>query len=166
MRRHTKTKVNFTYEYNQVRIKVERETSEVAKKQFDKEGNSLFEEYVMDEQYEDLLAAYMQQAGAIVRDMLSAYLISIPENYDDNDIDKDNVVYYCAFPHTFVRANITGIDESIYEYLVCEICRKWYISMLPNVSAVYQVRAETALRDIKHRLNMRVKPITRPYKII
>lgn len=168
MREQEPIRADLYIDYQQLCMMVERETSEVARRERDKDGNSLYEDLVMDSQYNDILNFAVKKAGAVINDTLSAYLDPNTTYIYENGsiINDESLRYSLIFPPTFIRSNIPGINTSIHQYIVSYVCHEWYSAKLPEIAELYRVRMDAALQDIKHRLNMRVKPITRPYKII
>ena len=159
--------VTLNYDYERILQMVERETTEVGKRQIDKDGNSLFESLVLDEGYRDLTLAYMRRASAVITDTLSAYIRHTPHSmYDQEVLDGANLNLCLEFPVTFPETNVRTIDTAIYDYMVSYMCREWFMNKLPEVAEMYKIKEDTAIGDIRHRLAMRKHVIQRPYKII
>lgn len=159
--------VALCYEYNQVALMVERETTEVGKRMIREDGTSQFESIVFDEQYEDLRSRYFLRAGGAIRGMFSAYSRGDEgESYDDYDVDTEDLAINLELPITFPKGNLKAIDAQVYDYMVSYMCQEWFMAKDPNLSEAYRVKCNEARAEIKHLLNMRTRPHVRPYKLI
>ena len=160
-------RVALRYEYNQVALLVERETTEVGKRLLREDGKSEFENLVFDEQYEDLRSRYFQRAEGAVRGMFAAYACQDEvEGYDDYDVDTHDFSLALTFPLTFPKNNLSAIDAEVYDYIVSYMCYEWFLTKNRDLAETYRVKAEEARADIKHLLNMRTVRHQRPYKLI
>lgn len=142
---------------------VKEDSSHLAKRTKDGNGDSLFEDIVYDEAYMINFKRVFLQARANIIEACMAYIKSIPSSaeYVDNqnfDTNKDFVVQL-DMPETFAVQASQIIDSNIRTYLVAYILYIWLKDKLPNVAGIYYSELDELLKSVKSAMNMRTKPI-------
>lgn len=153
------------YPHDSVFSGVKQESSQLAVRTKDKEGNDLFEELVFDEAYLDKFRELFLDAQAEVMPVISAYLKDAPPRPDffeliDHTDDKDFEIVL-LMPEEFVSALSKSVDIKINQFITAYVMYRWLETKLPQEAVSYKSRADVLLVDVKSLLNRRIKPINR-----
>lgn len=150
------------YSHDGVFSSVKQETSLLAVRTFDKEGNTLFEELVFDEAYPEKFRELFLDAQAEILPILSEYMKDRPERPDffelrDLTDDRDFEVVL-LLPDDFITAMYKAVDIKINQALISYIVYRWLETKLSAEAAVFKERFEELLSGIKSLLSKRSKP--------
>ncbi len=154
--------IQLTYPGDFIFQLVKQESSLLAVRRTDKEGNPLFQQMVFDEAYMFLFHQLFLDAQAEVTPVLSAYIIQspAPEYIDDQDLEQgENYTVSLNMPDDFMRSYTSVINTKIKEFFIAHIMYRWLETKLPQEAATYLDRAQKALSDIKSSLERRTKPV-------
>ncbi|MDR0713710.1 MAG: hypothetical protein LBF89_05570 [Bacteroidales bacterium] len=155
----------FIYPHDDVFQDVKQESSLLAERINDKEGNSLFESIVFDEEYLTLFRKLFSDARSYVTPALSAYIKEIPaetEFYEARDFTKArNYELILAMPDDFNFHLAKPADAKIRQFLIAYILYRWLETKLPEQAASYLARADKILSEVKNLLDNRINPIRR-----
>jgi hypothetical protein len=150
----------FIYPHDDIFQDVKQESSYLAERMSDKEGNSLFESLVFDEEYLTLFRQLFSDARSQVTPALSAYMKDIPaeaEFYEAQDFTKDrNYEIILAMPDDFNFHLAKPVDAKIRQFLIAYILYRWLETKLPEQAFIYQARAEKILSEAKNLLDKRI----------
>jgi hypothetical protein len=155
----------FIYPHDDVFQDVKQESSLLAERTGDREGNSLFETTVFDEEYLTLFRQLFSDARSHVTPALSAWMKDIPaeaEFYEAQDFSKDrNCEVILSMPDDFNFHLAKPVDAKIRQFIVAYVMYRWLETKLPEQAAVYRERAEKTIAEVKNLLNSRIKPVRR-----
>lgn len=155
--------LTFIYSHDNIFAAVKQESSLLAVRQYDKEGDGLFEKLVFDEEYLRLFRSLFFEAQAEVTPALSAYMKDVPvepEYFEVRDFSKDrDYIFYLAMPDDWNFHLTNPVDTKVREFLVAYIMYRWLETKLPEEATVYLNRASDVLENAKNLLEKRTKPI-------
>jgi hypothetical protein len=141
------------------------ESSYLAERRSDNQGNDLFESLVFDEEYLILFRQLFFDARANVISALSAYLkdfIYTPEYYDSQNATTDvDFIIQLSMPDTYLLAMNQPASSKMKEYLVSYILYRWLMNKSPNDANIYLQQSEGYMADLKRYLEMRTLPLRR-----
>jgi hypothetical protein len=150
----------FIYPHDDVFRDVKQESSYMAERMNDKEGASLFETLVFDEEYLALFRQLFSDARSQVTPALSAYMKDLPvdaEFYEAQDFSKDrNYELLLSMPDGFNSHLAKPVEAKIRQFLVAYILYRWLETKMPEQAAIYLARAEKTLSEAKGVLDKRV----------
>ena len=153
----------FIYSHDAVFASVKRESSYLAKRKLDPEGESLFEQIVFDEEYPGLFRELFFDAQAEVTPALSAYMKDVPveaDYFETQDFSKDrDYVFYLAMPDDWNFHLVKPVETKVREFLTAYIMYRWLETKMPQEAATYLQRATSVLDDAKILLEKRTRPI-------
>ena len=159
--------VVYIHTHDDIQKTVKRETSLIAVRRQDKEGNSLLDELVMDEAYEIAFRDYFLDARANVTMACSAYIREFEDtDFFENDNfyqDKDFVIHL-DIPN-FITALNDSISTKMHMYLSLYIMYLWMETKLPEEAQIYLQRANVYLGDMKRLLEMRGARTIKPTRL-
>ena len=153
----------FTYSHDQIFTGVKIESSYLAERKQDGNGDGLFDALVFDEEYLVKFRELFLDAQSRVCLALSAYMKDIPEQPDyfqqeDFHDDKDFTIGL-IMPNGFLSAMSKPIDITIKEFLIAYIMYRWLETKLPQEAAIYFDRAQSAMDNVKRMLLNRNTPL-------
>lgn len=142
---------------------VKEDSSHLAERTKDKDGNSLFDDIVYDEEYMINFKRVFLEAQGYILEQCMAYIKSLPAGaeYLDNqnyDINKDFVLQL-NMPETFAVQASRILDTKIRTYLIAFILYTWLKDKMPNIAANYYNELDALLKSIRSALTMRATPI-------
>jgi len=147
----------YIHTHDDIQKTVKRETSLLAVRRKDQEGNTLLDELVMDEAYEIAFRDYFLDARANVTMACSAYIRNFEDTdffeNDNFDLDKDFEIHLEI--ENFITALNDSISTKMHMYLATYIMYLWLETKLPEEAQVYLHRANVYLADMKRLLEMR-----------
>lgn len=154
--------LTFIYSHDSVFQSVKQESSQLAIRKKDNEGNSMFENLVFDEAYLIKFRELFFQAQAKVTPALSKYMKDVPvepECYEKQDFTKNrDYIFHLLMPDDFNQSLRHSIDISIDKFLYEYILYEWLKTKSPQDAATYLESANDALKDVKSNLEVRTKP--------
>jgi hypothetical protein len=155
----------FLYPHDDIFQDVKQESSLLAERVNDKEGNSLFESLVFDEEYLTLFRQLFSDARSYVTPALSAYMKDVPvesEFYQAQDFTNDrNFELILSMPEDFNFHLSKPVDARIRQFLVAYILHRWLETKAPEQAEIYRARAEKVLTEAKSLLDKRTGAIRR-----
>ena len=155
----------FIYSHDSVFEAVMQESSLLAIRQVDKEGNPLFDALVYDEANLNQFREHFLDARAQVIPVLSRYMRDIPvlpEFREAGDHFKNReFVLHVSMPNAFDPHQVEPVDTNIRQFLVAYIMFRWLETKLPNVASAYLLRANSLSQAIKKQLDRRTRPVRR-----
>lgn len=152
--------INFFYTQESVFRAIKEESSQLAIRKTDKDGNSLFDNLVFDEAYLITFRRLFFDAQAEVISALEAY---IPNDdtaffFEPEDFSKDiNFSFVLCFPGDFKKALAKPIEIKVRQFLLTYIMYRWLETKLPDEAAVYLKRSEALLNESKELLDRRLE---------
>jgi len=153
----------FIYAHDAVFASVKSESSLSAERRFDKDGDSLFETLVFDEEYLVQFRQLFFEAQAEVTAAVSGYMKDVPvepDYFETRDFYEDrDFVFYLAMPDDWNFHLVRPVEIKIKEFLTAYIMYRWLETKLPDEAVVYRERAVSVLKDAKNMLDKRTKPI-------
>jgi len=145
--------------------RVKDESSQVAARAFDKDGNALFELFVLDEGYETRFRSYFASAIGEVAAFLSAYTKDMPSAsfYQDTSMaSDDDFVVQLPMPATFDASLTASTGIKIEDFFEAYILFLWLSTKDAAKAEFYFARAEKLKSDINADLNKRFCSVRRP----
>jgi hypothetical protein len=143
---------------------VKMESSYLAKRKSDAQGNDLLDILVFDEEYLVLFRSLFFSTRSKLTSACSAYL-KLPDDpayFDSQDFstEKDYVIQL-FMPSTFLMPIRESIAIEMKDYIIAYIMYRWLETKLPNEAGIYKVRSNEHLDELKKYLGMRTKPTIR-----
>jgi hypothetical protein len=141
------------------------ESSHYAARQRDKDGKSLFEEFVLDEGYETKFRSYFYSAQGELTEYLSAYLKNmpvVPELIDTGKAGKEDWVIQLPMPLTFNEALARPVGFKIEDFVENYIMYRWLETKSPEAAATYMITSDKLKSEINANLNKRSCSVERP----
>jgi hypothetical protein len=155
----------FIYPHDDIFQDVKQETSYLAERMSDSEGNSLFESLVFDEEYLPLFRRLFFDARSCVTSALSTYMRDIPASGDYDEAqdftDDRNYELILLMPEDFNFHLAGAMDAQIRQFLVAYIMYRWLETKLSEHAPVYLERADRVISDIKCMADSKIHPIRR-----
>ena len=152
----------------EIQKRVKHETTDLAKGRTNQQGQSLFDNLVMDEDQSLLFRTYFREACAMAHDKCAAYTKSSPalNGEDDADITHLDEDFYIilSMPETFPIAVSSLIDQAIYNHLITFVIYRWLETKLSNEAQLFRLRSEQNLSELSSRLERRTTLLQRPYR--
>lgn len=161
--------IYFIFSHDLIQKAVKLETSLLAKRRNipTQDGvESLFDDLVMDEDYDVLFRRLFAEAHAEVVRTIPPKMIeptptdlsSIFTEFEDFRQDRDFALWVdvnCDFPMQYKKS----IDTKIEMYLIDYICYRWFETKSPQDSMTYYSRLNTTLNEIVRLLTRRTIPL-------
>ncbi len=146
------------------------ESSYLAKRWVDNQGNDNFDNLVFDEEYLILFRQLFFDARANVMSALSAYFKHLPEvtmYFDSQDATTNNdFIIQLLMPGHYLMAMNEPVNNKMKEFIIAHIMHRWLMPKLPNEAGIYLHQSETFMADMKRYLEMRTKPLRRKGRFI
>lgn len=161
--------IPFVFSHDNIFQSVKQESSHLAERRFDEQGNTLFEQLVFDEEYLIKYREVFFEARAEIIKVVAAYTkdISFETRYfEERYFDRDRDFYLTITMLDDYNKSVTqAVDIKIKQFLVAYIMYRWLETKLPNEASIYQLRAQTQLEDLRTLLSMRTKVLRRPHRL-
>lgn len=161
--------IPFVFSHDNIFQSVKQESSHLAERRYDEQGNTLFEQLVFDEEYLIKYREVFFEARAEIIKVVSAYTKDIsfdPKYFEERYFDRDRDFYLTLImPDDFNKSVTQAIDIKIKQFLVAYIMYRWLETKLPNEANIYQLRATEQLNDIKNLLLRRDKYLRRKHRL-
>ncbi|MDR2917854.1 MAG: hypothetical protein LBV72_00605 [Tannerella sp.] len=151
--------------FSEMQQRVKEESSHFAVRARDKEGDSLFEEFVLDEGYETKFRSYFYSAQGELIEYISAYLKNMPTESELIETDKagdEDWVIQLPMPHSFNESLAKPVGIKIEDFVETYIMYKWLEMKDENAASKYLATAEKLKSEINANLNKRYGGIERP----
>jgi hypothetical protein len=148
--------ISLVFSHDSVFAGVKQETSHLGERYRDKDGNSLFDSLVFDEEYLVLFRTLFFDARAQVIHALSAYMRDIPaeaRSIDTQNFSTDrDLELLLAVDERWNSHLLQPLDSEIRAYLVAYITYRWFENKLPQEAANYFSRADYHLASARSML--------------
>jgi len=154
--------------FTDMQRRVKEESSHLAIRTRDKEGTSLFDEFVLDEGYETKFRSYFYSAQGELSQYLSAYTKDVPvsSSYLDtsavNSVSSEDWKVILPMPSNFNEAVSKSIGFKIEDFFENYIMWLWLSTKDAYRAEVYLTLSQKLAEEIKNLLNRRSENITRP----
>ena len=159
--------LTFIYSHDNIFASVKQESSLLAVRRKDENGDSLFENLVFDEAYLILFRQLFFDAQAEVTPALSAYMKEVPvkpEFFETQDFSSNrDYTFYLLMPDDWNFHLSRPLNIKVKQFIVAYIMYRWLETKLPQESAVYLERANSVLGDAKSLLNKMTQPFRRSH---
>lgn len=140
---------------------VKMESSYLAERKTDQQGNPAFEDFVFDEEYLILFRSLFFDARANVTSATVAYvkgMVPDADYFDSQNFDTEkDFVLQLTMPDNFVQQMSNSVSIKMKDYLVAYVMYRW-LETKSQEAGVYLQRAEICLQDMKRYLEMRTTP--------
>lgn len=152
----------FLFTHDHIFDEVKQEASLFAERQFDENGEPLFDKLVFDEEYDEYMTLFRTlffDAQAEVSAALSAHM-EIDDGdafyFEERDTSENRDYELTLLLPEDVRKNvIKAISIKIRQFLVAYILYRWFETKMPNISAIYFERLSKLKIEIQNMLNGR-----------
>ena len=151
--------------FTDMQRRVKEESSHLAVRSRDKDGTSLFDEFVLDEGYETKFRSYFYSAQGELSEYLSAYTNDIPlsSSYlDTSSVSSEDYIVQLPMPATFNEALSRAIGLKIEDFFEAYIMWLWLSTKDASRGEVYLATSTKLKDDIKNLLNRRSVNLVRP----
>ena len=146
--------------------RVKEETSHIALRAKDKEGNPLYEDYVLDEAYETKFRTLFKTAQGEITLNLSAYLNNVPSEPEIEDtsesVDGDDFILLLPMPPSYSHSLSNSLGVKIDDYFESYIMYSWLLSKDSQMAEIYFARSEKLKSEINTVVNIRSQGVKRP----
>lgn len=154
--------LQFVFSADSIFTGVKQETSYIAERATTKDGQSLYESIVFDEEYLSYFYDKFNDAKAELKKHCSAYI----KDHDHqlvfiNDVtqQKEDCILTLYMPKTFKKGMASVINTKMREFLVTYVAYIWLSDKMAESAELMQGRADYALQQISSSLETRVIPI-------
>lgn len=153
----------------EIRRRVEHETINLAKIYQSQGQGHLMDSIILDQDQLLIFRTFFKEAIETVNDKCSPYIrqntIQRGEEYENTTKLDEDFYTILNMPDTFAQQATSGIDRAIYNYLVSWVIYRWLEAKLPNEAQTFKQRADKNLENLSMRLERRIKPLRRPYRL-
>lgn len=149
----------FVYSHDNIFQGVKQESSHLAIRRNDNDGNQLFEKIVFDEAYLIKFRELFFDAQAEVTPALSAYMKDVPVGphsleTQDFSTNRDYIIHL-IMPRNYLQVMTKPVDIKIKQFLIAYIMYRWLETKLSDEAEMYLERAYKVLDDAKRMLDRR-----------
>lgn len=149
--------------------RVEQETTLLALIYLKRGQSQIYDNIVMDADTLLIFRTYFKEASEKVRDKCLAYskYNRTEKGEDDNNITQLDEDFFLTLhlPDNFPNIIASGIDRAIFAYLTFFVIYRWLETKLPQEALLFKTRSDQNLIDLSSRLEIRYKPLKRPYRL-
>ncbi|MDR2002390.1 MAG: hypothetical protein LBQ74_05105 [Prevotella sp.] len=153
--------LTFIFSHEQVFRAVKQESSQLAVRKQDKDGNSLFEQLVFDEAYLPKFRELFFNAQGQIAPALAAYQRNIPVSpsyFERADFTKDrDYIVYLGMDDDFNMHMARPVEDYIFHFIKDWIMYEWLRNKSPDDASVYLVATEKYRTDIMSGLAQKIK---------
>jgi hypothetical protein len=146
-----------TYSHDAIFDAVKQETSLLAERRFDKDGNTLFEQLVFDEEYLVKFRELFFDAQAEITSLLARFTKDVPatQGYFEtqNFLQDRNFELVLNMDDQWNRHLQKPLDIKIKQFLVSYIVYRWLETKSPQDAGLFLQRAESLKDDIRNNAN-------------
>jgi hypothetical protein len=150
----------FTHDY--ILEAVKQESSLYAERKATNEGQSLFEQFVFDEEYFRKFRELFFDAQAVVIDRYGAYMQYTTDDevayiFEESDFSKDrDFSFSLLMPNDYNQFYNKQVSIKTREFIVAYVMYRWLETKSPNEAALYKSRADSSLMDGRAYLEKRI----------
>lgn len=159
----------FIFSHDSIFQGVKQESSQLAIRRSDKDGNPLFEQIVFDEAYFPKFRELFFDAQAEITSAISRYMRDIPAESEyfeaQNFLENRDYDFNLLMPDDFNMHMVKPVNIKIKQFIVAYIMYRWLETKLPDESIIYKERADSVLLSAKGLLERRTRPIRRSHKL-
>ena len=156
--------LTYIVSFSEMQQKVKEETSHIAVREVDKDGNSLFESFVFDEGYETLFRDYFFGAIGEISEKLAAYTKELPVEsllIETSRAGGEDFIAQLIMPDNFNHVFAKPVGVNIEAFFKAYIVYRWLEDKLPEKAEPYGVRYDDLGSRINADLNKRSNGIRR-----
>lgn len=145
------------HSHDSIFTSVKMESSYLAERAKDKDGEPMFEEIVFDEEYFILFRDLFFDARANVVGACSAYMKDQTEIslFEQDNFDKERDFIFRMDVPDFIPAYLDSLSIKIKSYLVAHILYRWLEHKMPAEAQGYLERSNSYLKDVSRFLELR-----------
>jgi len=158
----------FIYTKDTIQKAVKRETSLLAERRRDQQGQELLDELVMDEEYDITFKQLMNDAHAeIILNLAAHYLAETPTDlapvfieFPDFRQNRDFSLWlnmHEDWPKNYFKS----VDIKLQGYITDYVCYRWLETKSPNDAATYFSRLNKTIDDVQRMLVRKTIPLRR-----
>lgn len=154
--------VPYVFSHDHILEAVKQESSLYAERKMTEEGQSLFEQFVFDEEYFRKFRELFFDAQAVVIDRYGAYMQYVPitdEPYifeeADFTIDRD-FTFSLMMPCDYNQFYNKQVSIKTREFLLAYIMYRWLEMKAPQDAVFFKMRADSSLMDGRAYLEKRI----------
>jgi len=153
--------VPYIFSHDWISEGIKQESSLLAERKRTQEGDSLFEQFVFDEEYYRKFRELFFDAQAEVMDRFSAYMQYESEEeayiFEESDftIDRD-FAFVLLMPCDYNRLYNKQVSVKTREFLIAYTMYRWLETKSPDEAAIYKQRADMTLVDARAYLEKRI----------
>ena len=153
--------VPYVFSHDHIAEGMKQESSLFAERKRTQEGETLFEEFVFDEEYYRKFRELFFDAQALVMDRFSAYLqyesAGEPYIFEESayTIDRD-FSFTLLMPCDYNRMYSKNVSIKTREFLIAYIMYRWLETKSPDEAVIYKERADSTLIDARAYLEKRI----------
>ena len=157
--------LSLIYTHDNIFNGVKMESSLLAERRADTQGNSMFDQLVFDEEYLILFRQLFFDAQSELIPTLSAYIKAMPDEpgyFETQDFAHNrDCILTLLMPDSFMHEMGKVTDIKIKQFIISYIMYRWLETKLTDEAAIYLNRSHACLSDIKGLLEKRTKPVRR-----
>jgi hypothetical protein len=153
--------------FGEMQQRVKEVSSHFAVRQRDKDGDSLFEEFVLDEGYETRFRSLFYSAQGELTEYLSGYLKNVPavsEVVETNKAGDEDWVIQLPMPYSFNESLSKAVGFKVEDFAESYIMYRWLEDKSPETAAGYLSVADKLKTEINANLNKRSCALERPMR--
>lgn len=136
---------------------VKMEASLLAERIRNEQGETMFEEFVFDEEYLIGFRQYFYEAQAELIPVFAAYMKNLPDwstYFEGKDFSRNrDFKIRLSMPEDFLTPLAVAIEIKTKEYIIAYIMYRWLETKMPQYAAIYQARADKLREFIKSNLD-------------
>lgn len=155
----------FIYTHDMMFQAVKEESSQLAIRKADKDGNPLFEQLVFDEAYLPKFRQLFFNAQSQIIPTIAVYMKNIPTEgkyFERQDFTKDrDYTFSLLMPNDFNTHITQQIEDCIFNFIKDWIMYKWLKTKSPVDAASFLEDSEQSKSDLRIALSKRINPIRR-----
>jgi hypothetical protein len=151
--------------FREMQQRVKEESSQLAFRRQDRDGNPLFESLVMDEGYESRFRLLFYAARGELSRYVSAYtkcMRTVGGIIETGKERGEDYVLQLVMPADFNVSTAEGVGVNVGEFMESYILYRWLDGKLQDEADGYMARADKLKKDINADLNRRAGAIERP----
>jgi hypothetical protein len=157
----------FVFSHDVIFDGVKQESSLLAIRMRDEQGNGLFDEFVFDEDYLTKFRELFFDARAAMDFILSKYMKEVPVDVlysEAKDFSKErDYEVFLSMPDHWNFHLSSPLNSKIKEFLIAYILWRWLETKDTGRAIIYKSRSESVDEEIKRMLNAFTKPAERPH---
>lgn len=136
---------------------VKMEASLLAERIRSEQGETMFEDFVFDEEYMILFRGLFYEAQAELIPIFATYMKNLPDwsiYFEGKDFSKNrDFKIRLSMPDDFLTPLAIVVDIKTKEYIIAYIMYRWMETKMPQYAAIYELRAKNVKEFIKSNLD-------------